>query len=100
MTKTTIATLKSFIKKNQGKLYIKKKSSFDGMTDCVEAIEGSRFVPISATERQPSSTLGIQGVWIVGSSGNLVDRYEDDQFVGLDVYNCCGTFIVAIEKAA
>ena len=34
MTKATIATLKSFIKKNQGKLYIKKKSSFDGMTDC------------------------------------------------------------------
>jgi len=100
MTKTTIATLKSFVKKNQGKLFIKKKSSFDGMTDCVEAIQGAQFVPVTATERQPKNTLGIQGVWIVGSSGNLVDRYEDAQFTGLEVYNCCGTFIIAVKKVA
>ena len=100
MSKTTIATLKRFIKKNKSNLFIKKKSSFDGMTDCVEAIQGAQFVPVTATESQLDSTLGIRGVWIVSSSGNMVERYENERFTGLEVYNCCGTFIVAIEKAA
>ncbi len=98
--KITLATFKSFVKKNQGKLFIKKRSSFDGMTDCVEPIQGARFNPITPTDSQPSRTLGIRGVWLVGSSRNLFEAYEDDRFIGIDVYNCCGTFIIAIEKTA
>ena len=43
MARITLATVKSFMKKNEGKLFVKAKSSFDGMVDCVMPIEGSSF---------------------------------------------------------
>ena len=52
MSKITLSTFKSFIRKNEGKLFIKCKSSFDGMTDCVEQNSNATFRPIQKLERK------------------------------------------------
>lgn len=39
MAKITRSTIKSFIKNNFNNLYIKTKSRFDGMSDCLESVD-------------------------------------------------------------
>ncbi len=102
MTKVTKATLKSFIRKNEGKLFIREKSSFDGMVDgctneCDRGFNQAR--KYEGTLREDHN-LGYHGIWIVGSSGNSFRAYNDDAFEGIEVYNCCGHFIVAVKKSA
>lgn len=96
--KITRATLKSFIRKNREKLLIKVTSRFDGQTDGVESIPNAKFVPAESTVFDPSYTLGISGVWVVGGSRNSFSHFEDEGHVGIRGYNCCGAFVVAIRK--
>lgn len=98
--KITRSTFKSFINKNDGKLFIKNRSSFDGMVDCVMPVDGD-FTPVTTSTRHPNSdkyTLGINGVWLVGSSRDYFTNFENDEFIGIEVSNCCGDFILAIKK--
>lgn len=97
--KPTMATLKSFIRKNPGQLYIKKKSSFDGMTDCVEFDRSAAFVPAVAPERTHPENLGIAGAWCVGQSRDYIREFNADGFRGFEVYNCCGSFVLAVKAA-
>ena len=62
--RTTLATIKSYIRKNPN-LYISTKSSFDGMVDCVMPCDDQTFTPIQTTVRHHQNTLGIQGAWFV-----------------------------------
>ena len=97
--KITRATFKSFIKNNKN-LFLNNKSSFDGMVDGVMPIHDG-FKPAVLTTRHENSfkyNLGIEGVWLVGSSRDWFRHYEDDQFIGIEVTNCCGDFILAIKK--
>ena len=94
MKKITKATFKSFIKKNRPNLYVKVKSSFDGMTDCVEQVEGG-FVPAQEAYYVHENNLGIQGVWLVHGSRDYFREVKENGFTGIEVYNCCGTFVVA-----
>ena len=95
--KITKATLKSFVKKNAGSLYIKKKRSFDGVVDgCIIIREG--FSPVVSTQNNREHTLEITGAWLVNGSRDYFNAYQDDNFVGIEVYNCCGNFIIAIKK--
>jgi hypothetical protein len=97
--KITRATLKSFIKKNQGKLLINNKTNFDGMVDCVMPCDDKGFRPIKSDDRPDNQyTLGICGCWLVGSSGDLFTVYDDGVHQGIEIYNCCGSFILAIKK--
>ena len=63
--KTTLATIKSFVRKNEGNLWINVKSSFDGMTDCCESQNGG----FTKAEKgvgdafYKDRTLGIKGAW-------------------------------------
>jgi hypothetical protein len=123
MKKMTKTTFKNFIKKNAGNLFIQCAGSFDGMSDCVEFVPANKrkFVELKkktisdmdyriAEERGTSreqledcifnspNTLGYIGIWLVDSSRNWFQAYEDDQFQGISVDNCCGSFIVAIRK--
>lgn len=100
MKKITRATFKSFIKKNNDKLYCKKNSSFDGMTDCVEQLEETFKKPDRTewAQRNESNTLGIRQIWLVGRGGDWFTHYEDDQFIGIKYSNCCGSGVVAIKK--
>lgn len=95
--KITLATFKSFVKKNEGKLYIRVKSSFDGMTDCVESVK-DEFSLIKDREASHSNTLGISGVWLVGNSRDYFSLYEDETYKGFHVSNCCGSFDLVVIK--
>lgn len=95
MSKITMATIKSFIRKNEGKLLIRCLSDFDGMTDCVQPHSGPReFHPAQPGEH--SNSLGVQGAWFVGGSRNNLSPLNENGFIGFHVYNCCGSFDLAI----
>lgn len=98
--KITLATLKSFVAKNRSVLQIKMKSAFNGMTDCSEQIENDGFTPVVATDadRVMSNNLGLCGVWLVNGSRNSFSHFENETHVGIEVYNCCRTFILAVAK--
>jgi hypothetical protein len=101
MKKPTLATLKAFIRKNEGRLFINQKSSFDGMVDCVMPTGTGAFIPAKPSGGDPDRyTLGIAGVWCVFGSRDYFSPYEDSSYIGLEVYNSCGEFIVAIQKGA
>ena len=96
--KITLATFKSFIKKNAENLLVNEVSSFDGMHDCVMSSEKIGFTKITKTENNVNHTLGIVGLWLVGSSRDYFRTYEDEKYTGIEVYNCCGSQIIAIAK--
>jgi len=95
--KITLATVKSFIRKNEGNLLINVKSSFDGMTDCCEPVSGG-FQKAEKDHDCADHSLGIQGAWFVKSSRDYFKPYSDNEFQGIEVSNCCGHFILASPK--
>lgn len=97
MKKITLATIKSFIKKNED-LYIKNKSDFDGMVDGVRECSNQSFRKAERKDGLTENTLGIVGAWFVKSSRDGFNEYEDEQYKGYEVYNCCGSFILAVAK--
>lgn len=100
--KITRATFKSFINKHKGHLNILELSRFDGMTDCIENLKGRLPVPVKYETPDHNyrydTTLGIEGVWLVGDSRDYFTAYQDTLYKGIEVSNCCGNFIVAIIK--
>jgi hypothetical protein len=97
--KITLATFKSFVRKNADNLMVKNKSSFDGMTDCVEHNANAEFRPARPSDwsiKFPKNTLGIQGIYLVGSSRDYFSPFNEYGMKGISVYNCCGSFVVAI----
>lgn len=96
--KVTLATLKSFVKKNANALYINVMSEFSGHTDCVESVNGG-FTQATISENvNVKHNLGIRGAWLVGSSRDYMSAYDDGKFVGIDVWNSCGRFVIAVAK--
>ena len=95
--KITRATFKSFVKKNRENLHISCISSFNGMTDGVDYVENEQFIPVVSSTVNEHHTLGINGVWLVGQSRDLFSHYKKDGFEGIEVYNSCGSFIVAVK---
>lgn len=95
--KITKSTFKSFIKKNEGKLFIKISSDFNGCIDGVEYYKDADFKPINKTGHESSNNMGYDGIWLVGSSRDYFEEYEDADFKGIRCYNSCGSFIVAIK---
>lgn len=100
--KITLATVKSFIRKNEGKLLISYKSSFNGMTDSVETSTKSaqEFRPVSKPEegRNFENCLGIAGAWFVLHGRDSFSAINQDGLVGIHVYNCCGSFDLAVRQ--
>lgn len=103
--KITMATVKSFVK-HSDKLFVEKKSRFDGMVDCVMSCEDSELKEISKED-----ALGSNGAWVVGSSrdyfnykemelpktfintsGKLIQ--ESVKYVGIKISNSCGSAIL------
>lgn len=101
MSKPTLATIKRFIKANRTSLHISCRSNFNGMTDSVEACSDRGFSPAVEPENGGhSNQLGIRGAWFVFGSRDYFEAYSDGQFVGFKVYNCCGSFILAVPAVA
>lgn len=101
MTKITLATLKSFIKRESQKnnLYIKKLSDFNGMRDCVEETN-PEVVQISPgiINLEDSHSLGIKSLWLVGSSRDYITSWSKGDYTGFEVSNCCGSQILAAKR--
>lgn len=98
MSKITKSTLKSLVRKNAGKLFIKVASRFDGMVDGVRDSENQSFSKCMPADGCHEHNLGIQGAWLVLGSNDWFTAYEDDKFIGIEVYNCCGNFTLAVKK--
>lgn len=102
MAKVTRATLKSFIKKNLGNLYIKVNSKFNGMVDCVMPLDDSEYrvakISLNDFVAPPANTLGIDGAWFVGGSRDYFTKIENESFEGYEVYNCVGSFELVVKK--
>lgn len=95
--KITTSTLKAFAKRNKDRLYIKEESSFDGMVDCVMPTK-SEWKQTEISENTDYYKTGITGVYTVGNSRDYFSLYDTDQFIGIEVYNCCGSSILAVKK--
>lgn len=97
MKKITKATVKKFIRVNRSNLEINVETAFDGMVDGCEDVDGG-FEPIKETERSQEHTMGIAGAWFVGSGRDYFTAWESETHEGIEVYNCCGNFILAVKK--
>jgi len=97
MKKITLTTIKSFIKKNKDQLFIEKKNEFDGMVDGIMPTEGG-FKKAFESKTYSEYNLGLAGAWFVRNSRDYFTPFEDDQFKGFKVSNCCGSFILAVKK--
>lgn len=97
--KITKATVKKFVKDNldSGKLFLKRKSSFSGMSDMVETVENNGFELAVKTEKNMEYTMGIQGAWFVNNSRDYFTYECKDGFHIIEVSNCCGSFEIAVK---
>ena len=96
MSKITKSTIKSFINNNISALYINVRSKFHG--DCDSDISsGGGFSWARKDESNGSYTLGVEKAWFVGNSRDYFTAYEDGQFSGYEVYNSCGSFVLAVK---
>ena len=99
--KITLATVKSFIRKNvNNDLHLSVESRFDGMTDCVENNPHAGMKPANVSGYDPKKecNLGIPGLWFVRGSGDYFTKLETAEFTGFSVWNCCGSWEIAIPK--
>lgn len=107
--KITVATVKAFIRRNRHRLLVNTRSTFDGMQDMVVANDRQGWAPaevatqydektgefVPVNEDSPRS-LGLQGIWFVGDSGDRCQRVEKDGVHGYEVNNCCGSWQVGV----
>lgn len=95
--KITLATFKSWIRKNPDFL-IKCDSTFDAMVDGISYDRWAVFKPARSAAFTCDNNLGYNGIWLVGGSRNTFTEYRKNGFVGIEVYNCCGSFVVAVKE--
>jgi hypothetical protein len=99
--KITLATLKSFIKRNENEILIKVNSTFDGMTDCVMGVNDNYTKLVKSEQNHEFTlkrTLGYDKVWLVGQSNDYFRLIDDANHIGINVFNCVGSFDVVIKK--
>lgn len=95
--KLTKTNFKTFIKKNSDKLLIRVKSDFDGMVDGCRSVKMD-FIQASKTDLSFENTFGIRGAWLVGGGRDYFMPYNENGITGIEVYNCCGRFIVGVKE--
>jgi hypothetical protein len=101
--KITLSTIKSFIKKNEGNLWINILSDFNSQSDCVESVKtGWAKATKDTTQSKDSSyyeaTMGINGAWFVRGGRDSFNPYNENGFSGYEVFNSCGSFLLAIKS--
>jgi len=68
------------------------------MTDGVEEVQ-DEWKKVEVSKRNDDKyDLGISGAWFVGSSRDYFTPFADDNMVGYEVYNSCGSFLLAFKK--
>jgi hypothetical protein len=96
MAKTTLATIKSFIKKNSNNLYLMRYHKFDSSYDGIRLDPNPAFEQVTYNPVSDSHRLGIDGAWFT-YGGNNFTPYDDGVYKGFNVYNCCVNFVIAIK---
>lgn len=92
----TAITVRSFVKRNEGKVFIKKTAEFDGMTDCVEQIMDNWHEAKYCLDIRRG--IGLQGVYIIDGR-TYYYAYEDSEFVGYRYSNCVERGIIAVKRS-
>ena len=92
----TAITVRSFVKRNEGKVFIKKTAEFDGMTDCIEQISDNWHEAEYCLDIRRG--IGLQGVYIVDGR-TYYFAYEDSEFVGYRYSNCVERGIIAVKRS-
>ena len=94
----------NFVKKNAENLHMKVYAHFNGMVDMVENVEAPAFSKVVKVQFQEWRDVVLRAANDVSKiafrDGNSFDHYEDAEYQGIEVYNCCGKFVVAVKKAA
>ena len=93
--KATKHTFNKLVKQNN--LFIKVKSAFNGMIDGCETFNNG-FEKAESTDHCIKNTYGINGAWLVNGGRDYFTHYENDTMIGLEVYNACGSFVLATKK--
>lgn len=86
--KITVATLKSFMRKNPDFIVV-EKYSFDGM------IDGNSSAQAGVKNWDFEKTINMV---LVGSSGNYLQFVEKAGYYGINVYNCCGSYDIMVKE--
>jgi len=97
-TKITAATFKSFVKRNSDNLWVMNISDFNGMTDGIEHVENPKWKKTFLTGDDFYKRSWVEFVYMVGHGRDYFRLYEDENFIGINVYNCCGSCNLAIKK--
>ena len=97
MAKFTKATFKKFVRENRANLLILTKSSLDGMVDGCVSTGNTKFVKAVDADHVHENNMGIMGVWLVGGGRDYFTEFTKDGVRGVEVYNCCGSFSVAVK---
>lgn len=92
----TAITVRSFVKRNEGKVFIKKTAEFDGMTDCVEQVSDNWHKAEYCLNIRRG--IGLQGVYIIDGR-TYYYAYEDSEFVGYRYSNCVERGIIAVKRS-
>lgn len=93
--KATIATVKSFVRKNRSALHVLTESQYDSGQDGVRKCSTPVFTP-AQDAGNVEHTMGVQGAWIVGGGRDYITPFCKDGFEGYNVYNSCGSFSVGV----
>lgn len=92
----TAITVRSFVKRNEGKVFFKKTAEFDGMTDCIEQISDNWHEAEYCLDIRRG--IGLQGVYIIDGR-TYYYAYEDSEFVGYCYSNCVERGIIAVKRS-
>lgn len=99
--KITMATIKSFVRKNEGSLFVSHGYSFDGMTDCCQPSRDKSIKPLEGSFDNNEPTLGFPALWFVGGSRDKFAPQEIEsngvKYTGFEVYNCCACFTILVK---
>jgi len=96
--KITAATFKAFVKRNSENLFIRNLSDFDGNSDCIESVEDRSWRKTFITNSSFYEKSGVESVYMVGHGRDYFRLFEDKEFIGIHVFNSCGSCDLTIKK--
>lgn len=94
--KITKATIKSFIRKNKDEIMVLHTNRFDAYCDGVRPVSE----PFERVEFRIENGKEVPSYLSVPLDirHNIFKPYNKNGMIGFEVYNCCGTYVVAIPQ--
>lgn len=89
--------IRKFIKDNEGNLFIKVTSEFDGMIDGSRTYNNS-IEPAKKAKEKTEHNEGIEGLYLVCGGDDYFTPYSDETYEGYKWYNCCSSGLLLRKK--